>query len=238
MGSRSRRSGRELHDEAMDVDEDEFTSEHKLMLQYFLHERMATKVELVNIHKELFENRADLKDVLTTITSKINPLKMDIKETKCDLTGETYFVLIHTTGESFFPRCCVFTKPQLDFLKQVLTGIVLSSDGAVGTIPAINSCKTLTKSEAGDTIEKFVKEKILMETAGHGLCLTPLAVLEFEPFFKACFSGNLLVCDLCKQLVFIGKACDGCEQRFHLHCVDKWMKSKKTVCPSCAQHWP
>uniref|UniRef100_A0A1B6EMM5 Non-structural maintenance of chromosomes element 1 homolog n=1 Tax=Cuerna arida TaxID=1464854 RepID=A0A1B6EMM5_9HEMI len=238
MGSRSRRNRIEVQDELMDVDEDEYTIEHKLMVQYLLHERMTKKQDLVTIHKDLFKNRADLNEVLTIITNKINPLKLDIKQTKCDLTGETYFVLIHTTGESFFPRCCVFTKPQLEFLKQVLTGIVLSSEGAVGKIQAINTCKTLTKSEAGDILEKFVKEKILMEAAGHGLCLTPLAILEFEPFFRACFSDNLLVCDLCKQLVFIGKACDGCDQRFHLHCVDKWMKSKRSECPSCAQQWP
>uniref|UniRef100_A0A1B6KW66 Non-structural maintenance of chromosomes element 1 homolog n=2 Tax=Graphocephala atropunctata TaxID=36148 RepID=A0A1B6KW66_9HEMI len=231
MGSRSRRN-RQV-DESMDVDEEPFGSRHQLMLQYLLHERMIKKVDLIRVHRDLFEGESELQSVLATITTKIKPLKMDIKQVICDLTGETYFVLFQTTGESFFPKCCIFTTSQLEFIKQIIIGIVLSTDGAVGKIQSINSCKTMSKSEAGDAIEYFVKEKIFMEVSKLGLCLSPLAVVEFEPYLRTGFDGNLLVCDLCKQLVFVGKTCDNCEQKVHLHCLDKWIKSERSECPLC-----
>lgn len=202
-----------------------------------MHTRMAKTVDLAKIHEKIFKGEESLSESLSSITTKIDALKMDIKQLKYDITGESYYVIIHTAGESFFPRCSIFSKSQLDFLKQVLTGIVLSNEGFIGKIQAINSCQALTKSDAQDTLHQFVKEKILMEVNGGTLCLSPLAVVEFEPYFNTCFSGNLSICDLCRQLVFVGRSCDGCSQKFHNHCATTWVTSKHTECPKCSQEW-
>lgn len=199
---------------------------------------MVTKMQLSQVHSKLFHDSESLSDSLQIITKKIDKLKMDIKEVKFDITGESYYVIVHTTGESFFPRCCIFSKPQLDFLKKILTSIVLSGNGMIGKIDALNSCKSMSKSDADEALLRFEEEKVLAETKEGGICLTPLAVAEFGPFFNSCFSDNLSTCDLCKQLVFVGKTCDKdtCGLKYHYHCVAKWMV-KRSVCPSCSTDW-
>lgn len=197
---------------------------------------MEKQIDLTNVHKKLFNDEESLSETLSVLTAKIGALKMDIKQLKCDLTGETYYVVIHTAGESFFPRCSLFSKSQLEFLKQVLNGMVLSDQGYLGKIQCLNSCESLSKSEADETLRMFVKEKILLEGNGF-LCLSPLAIVEFGPYFNTCFSGNLLTCDLCRQLVFVGTICQGCSQKFHKHCVNTWMTSKHTECPKCSEPW-
>lgn len=199
---------------------------------------MVRKMELAKVHGQLFNDSESLSDSLQVLTKKIDRLKMDIKEVKFDITGESYYVIVHMTGESFFPRCCIFSKPQLDFLKKILTSIVLSNNGTIGKIDALNSCKSMSKSDADEALSLFEEEKILMEINEGKITLTPLAVVEFGPFFNSCFADNLSTCDLCKQLVFVGRVCDKdtCGLKYHYHCAAKWMV-KRSDCPGCGFEW-
>lgn len=184
----------------------------------------------------MFNEREVLKESLAKIAEKINPLFMDIKEVKCDLTGETTFVLYHTTGESFFTRCSPFSKGQLEFLKQILVAIVLSDSGQVGRIEALNMCKTMTKSEADAALDLFAESKLLKVVKDRAYCLSPFAMVEFASFLNNSFSDNLHTCELCKELVFLGKMCDSCDNKFHYHCRRKWL-TNRSVCPKCQEPW-
>lgn len=191
---------------------------------------------LSQAHSRLFNERESLKESLAKINQKINPLLMDIKEVKCDLTGETMFVIYHTTGESFFTRCCPFSKGQLDYLKQILVAIILSDGGQIGHIEALNTCEGLSKSEADAALGSFLQAKLLSRVKGRAYCLSPLTVVEFAQFFNNSFPDNLHSCDLCKQLVFVGKTCQGCSNKFHYHCRRKWL-TNRSDCPNCQMSW-
>ncbi|XP_054262258.1 non-structural maintenance of chromosomes element 1 homolog [Macrosteles quadrilineatus] len=238
MSSRSRKRHSGGTQDLMEVDTDgSLSDEHQLLLQYLMHARMSKKMDVSRIHGKLFNDSENLKESLKIITSKINALKMDIKSVCCDVSGETYFVLIHSTGESFFPKSCMFSQSQLEFLKKLLIGIVLSESGMIGKIAALNSCTTLSKMEADNTLRQFVKDKIFLELPEGKLALSPLAIVEFEPFFRASLEDNLQSCELCRQLVFFGKVCPNCDQKFHRHCVYKWLESGHSDCSKCKEQW-
>lgn len=198
---------------------------------------MVAEKDLESVHEKIFKGEEVLTDSISRITNNLDRLQKDIKQVKCDISGKKYYVFIDTAGKSFFPKCCLFTNPQLEYLKQVLTGIVLSTEGVVGKMEAINSCRGMSKSEADETLSLFVKEKILLEYEGGRLYMSPIAIVEFGPFFESCFSGNLTTCDLCKQLVFVATPCKGCGEGFHKHCVAMWLKNKHRECPKCSLKW-
>lgn len=225
-------------EEDSENESDEFATDYKKFLQYMLYKRMPTKQDVENIHKKLFPDSVtnDVKDTVALCNKKIKDLSLDIQEIRCEVTGTIHYALIPVVNHTFFKYSSAYTVQELEYFRNILNMIVTSHDGYMQSIDLLNSCTNISKFDCQNLIQRFIDDKYLMEKAPGQICLTPLALAEFEPLLKEQFEDQLDACDLCRKICVFGFLCVGCQSKFHNHCKQRWLESRN-LCPKCDKKW-
>lgn len=213
-------------------------AEHKKFLQYMLYKRMPTKQDVGNVHKKLFPDKelSDMKDTIALCNSQIKDMSLDIQEVRCEVTGTVHYSLIPIVNHSFFKYSSAYTVQELEYFRDILNMIVTSQNGYMQSIDLLNSCTNISKFDCQNLIQRFIDDKYLMEKAPGQICLTPLAIAEFEPLLKEQLGDQLNTCDLCRKICVFGFMCVGCQSKFHNYCQQRWIK-KRSLCPKCGNDW-
>ena len=90
---------------------------------------------------------------------------------------------------------------------------------------------------SSETILARLTDDCWLEGGDDGrLALHARALLELEPYLTQHYAEHVPRCPLCGKICVRGQACerDGCEAKYHLHCLNK-MRSKVKVakCQTC-----
>lgn len=119
--------------------------------------------------------------------------------------------------------------------------IVLRKHGSSG---AENStAQLLTKSQAEQLIDRFIKDGWLLQSRKEKLLLSMRMVVELEQYLRDSFGDVMADCNRCSKLVTKGRYCktDGCMVALHYHCAQALFRvqdgADRTAplnsCPNC-----
>lgn len=102
----------------------------------------------------------------------------------------------------------IYTKSEVHFFRLLQRDIVLSPDGSIRSITALNltnaletSTAKLTKTRAQELIEIWCDEGYFID-ADEVLAFGPKTQAEFGHFLKTSFPNEVYVCSLCKLPIF------------------------------------
>ncbi|XP_060599076.1 LOW QUALITY PROTEIN: non-structural maintenance of chromosomes element 1 homolog, partial [Ruditapes philippinarum] len=162
---------------------------------------------------------------------------------------------VNTTETSITLLASSYNENELEFFKKLISQIVLSDNGSIGSMAAVNIVDSLTKkmskSDAEYLLERLIRDRWIGKVTN--LCdfkylfnmfqkmvhvyIGTRGVLELEQYILEMFE-TAVRCNMCKKLCVQGESCSNCEVKIHYHCASKFFKDGSMMkCPECQKPW-
>lgn len=231
----------------MDYDEaDETISvgnvEYIHLMRYMMMMRLVEKEQLVNCYKIIFRDDvgADrFNDAVEMVNGLLKNAKLEVKEVICEVKMCPFYVVYSTLyrPDRIWPSSK--TGDELEFIKQVIHGIMINGRGIISSMNCLNIEAKLSKSDREDLLKTLVAEKWFTETKKGTFAMSALCTTELEPYLRENYREILAKCAFCKRIVYFGDICSKCNVVGHRLCVKKYRQSMKKAfkCPACGKEW-
>ncbi|XP_077283797.1 SMC5-SMC6 complex component Non-SMC element 1 isoform X2 [Arctopsyche grandis] len=210
---------------------DEYGEVHIRILQSISRNGVLTDIELVRLLDSIPQysqlESTDVKDIISQINKEINVFEKQIIFVKNDITGSEELVYISTCDDEISRSQKYFTKSDLEYFKWVLEDIIVSENKTISGISAVN---LVSKRLLDEWCYMYYFKK---EASGN-YSLNTRGIHEFVPYYARNYPTYIDVCDLCKKIVFTSKSCPLCGERFHIHCLNNYLK-RINKCPHCKE---
>ncbi|XP_041484345.1 non-structural maintenance of chromosomes element 1 homolog [Lytechinus variegatus] len=214
--------------------------EHKLMIQILMSRGLVGERELKDIYKTI-QQRCEVRDSPTLnefknlINKKLREVSMEIRQKPDEDTGEQKYALVQTMESDLGKLTTDYLPQQLELFKKTVGLIMDSPEGMASSTDILNlKLERLTKQDAQETLNKFVKEQWLNQDEGY-VWMTGRSIMELEMYLRKTYQPDK--CSHCKDMVIKGQVCTQCEIKLHGYCLDRLFTDRRRVCPNCSQHW-
>ncbi|KFM81222.1 Non-structural maintenance of chromosomes element 1-like protein, partial [Stegodyphus mimosarum] len=178
-----------------------------MFIQAFMWKKFFSSDEVRQLHKECHAKnkvpRTDLKNFVDRINSAISPMNMAIKKGTDEISGEDYYVLINADDNQISRLSSEYKPKELELFKKIINSIVLSDEGKVKSIDALNLADEInvSKKDGEEIVNKFCEDGWLLKDDGCIIFATR-AIVELQHFLRKEFKDDITLCTLCQNIVF------------------------------------
>ncbi|XP_071965302.1 non-structural maintenance of chromosomes element 1 homolog [Antedon mediterranea] len=226
------------------------TDAHRLSLQSFMTKGVMSCEEVIRLHAHAcaefqvyhVENGHD--EFVKRINRNIQPFSMEIRVAKDEDDGNQVYVLVRTEESEICKLISDYQANELALFQKIIDLIIENGTGMASSTDVLNVVlpqpHKLLKIDKQIVLDKLVAEKWLKENQGQ-ISLTTRSILELKHYLREHFPDDVIVCNLCDNIVFKGNNCSNinCSVRLHFHCSrDMFHGRPNAVCPGCATKWP
>jgi len=220
----------------------------RLTLQHFMSKGVLDAKEVKAIHKmsrERFENTDDdLRVFILTINQSIAPFNLEIKKGIQEDDGLSHYCLVNTVETPISRLSSIYSTNELELFKKVIEQILVSEEGKVGSLAALNLTEKLDKKMSKEEAEIFfsrLQNDLWIKKDKNGkISLSVRALLELEQYLKECYPDFVKSCGICDKICLLGETCNSCGLKLHLTCASNlFSRQKDRKCPGtdCRSPW-
>ncbi|XP_060587577.1 non-structural maintenance of chromosomes element 1 homolog [Ruditapes philippinarum] len=222
---------------------------HRMFLQSFMSRGILNANDVFKLlesccdkYGEVIEDKIQhLLRYLHSINDVIRVFGMEIRNVIDEVDSTKHYGLVNTTETSITLLASSYTENELEFFKKLISQIVLSDNGSIGSMAAVNIVDSLTKkmskSDAEYLLERLIRDRWIGKSENGHVYIGTRGVLELEQYILEMFE-TAVRCNMCKKLCVQGESCSNCEVKIHYHCASKFFKDGSMMkCPECQNPW-
>ncbi|KAF6017193.1 NSMCE1 [Bugula neritina] len=240
--------------------ERELSLSQKMFLQSILHygfmDSSTVKASYQSCRERYDEptNLEDLRNFLRDINAQIRFMDIEVRKGFDEDSGLACYVAINTVDNPFLQGTGKYTLKQMEYFKMLMKLIVLSDEGSITMVDALNAVDSLdfklSKHEAAQLIEKdwVTSDKWLKGVTPFQLdrtqdeeyvadntmiTLGTRSIVELERYIRDTFSEYVKDCNICTRICIRGLVCRQCEHKVHAGCVKSYLSKQKQQIPLC-----
>ncbi|XP_050312296.1 non-structural maintenance of chromosomes element 1 homolog [Anthonomus grandis grandis] len=213
---------------------------HRHFVQYMLQKGAVPQEQAVEYCKNLpggsVRDLTQLRVLILTINRHISAQFFKISNVTCEVTNRDTLVWTNLKDDSI-AKCAKTFKPiELEYFNVLLQQLANNEDHHLKYAASLNMTSTLTSayslSKGEAILSKWIEQGFFILQDGL-IYLGPRTIVEFGSSFK---SHGYECCNLCSELVFIGKTCSACHRTLHSYCLLKYLANQDS-CPCCKNPW-
>lgn len=202
-----------------------YTDQHRLLLQYFMQERMVSDSDAQNANSLWFPE-TNIDNTIQLINSKITQVEMKINKVECEQSGKIFYVFISRFLDDFNTK---HDQSKVMFLK--LVDYIVAAGGSA----PINKVLTFNDKISNELMQHYFSNKYCVSDKADNIFLTALAISELEGYLVEKFKGKICMC--CMSIVSHGVRCQSCGRFAHGHCLAEYCKNiGRDKCPKCSKN--
>lgn len=191
-------------------------------------------------------NPQALAKFVSVVNNKLSPFHMRIKGGVSEEDGSHFYALVNMRDDTLSKCATKFSGIEMKFFKKLVVTIAESNSGHITSTAALNMVYDdndtgLQIRTAQSLVDQMVELGCLIVEEGN-ISLSPLTLLEMEPYLREQLGEGLPTCHVCKQMCIKGELCPNpnCPVKLHSHCASQIFRKRSTVsgsCPSCDESW-
>ncbi|KZP24800.1 hypothetical protein FIBSPDRAFT_909748 [Athelia psychrophila] len=181
------------------------------------------------------------------INDSLDPLDLHFGGQQDETTGRRMWAIVNKKGDDIAQMATDYSAQEIAYFKAIVEQIMLArheaySISSFAALREVNNLKSnMSKTQAEVVLGSFVAKGWLLKSSRARYSLSTRTLLELSKYLKETYSGELIECTLCMEILTRGIACftPNCKTRMHRHCFKNYRRNPKTTgCPSCKIEWP
>ncbi|KAL8573976.1 hypothetical protein ACOMHN_029423 [Nucella lapillus] len=229
---------------------------HKAFLQAFMTKSVQNGKEVKELYRRCCEHYSEpysteekerneqMVVFIRTINTSIMPFHLEVKKGICEEDSTNYYCLVNNVENNITRLSSDYTANELEFFKK-LVGMIVESEGVVGSRAALNIVerldKKMTKQDAEDLLDRLHTEQWVLQKEGK-VSLSVRCVLELSQYIQQVYPDSVKVCNICNLICLMGECCEVCGVKLHRHCARRYFSKSRDNprCPDqdCSAPWP
>ncbi|CAH1118334.1 unnamed protein product [Phaedon cochleariae] len=214
---------------------------HQYFIQYMIKNGISTVENATTfceyVSKGEIKNMTHLKTLILEINREISQQFYKIVLGNCEVTNNHLVLWLNTKNDKISQLQNIYSALELEYFHSIMQEILNSEEHRITFIVCINITSTLTdffsRDKGQKVLNKWLKTGYFVRKSAH-IYLGPRMILEFTSYLKTHYPDA--VCNLCSDIVFVGKQCASCQKTFHSYCINKYL-SNQNKCPCCQTIW-